>query len=207
MVDLTSTALGLIALYGPLAVATFTFLESSMLFPFLPSEVVVPAAAALLVTDAGSFVTFVGAAGGGGTVGALLLFYAFYGPDGRRADGIREWLRLSEDQLERSRRWFLRWGASSVLWGRFLPGLRSLVSIPAGIFGMHPVWFTVYTAVGTTGFYAAVAAAVYGFRQRSLFAALRGFAVGRPVLSSLAAAGALAVVVLSTLLYRRSGIS
>lgn len=205
MVDLTSTALRLIALYGPLAVALFTFLESSMLFPFLPSEVVVPASAALLVSDAASFAVFVGAAGCGGTLGALVLFYAFYGPGGRRVDRLRERLRLSEDHLERSRRWYLRWGASSVLWGRFLPGLRSVVSIPAGLFGMNPAWFTVYTALGTVGFYAAVAAAVYGLRQRSLFAALRSLAVGRPVASLLAATAALAAIVLATLLYRRIG--
>lgn len=66
MVDLTALTLHLLRLYGPLVLCLFTFLETSMLFPFLPSEVVVLAAAALLVTDPVSLVVFVLAAGMGG---------------------------------------------------------------------------------------------------------------------------------------------
>ncbi|MFC7008135.1 DedA family protein [Halalkalicoccus salilacus] len=154
MVDLGTTALRFVQLYGPLALLVFTFLEASMLFPFLPSEVVVPAAA-VLVQDAASFVVFVGAAGVGGTVGAFVPYYVFRGPGSRGTGRLGEYLHVSERSKERARRWFLEWGVTSVLWGRFLPGLRSVISIPAGLVGMNAAWFGALTAIGTVAFYAA----------------------------------------------------
>lgn len=202
--DLTGTALRLIELYGPLAVATFTFLESSMLFPFLPSEIVVPAAAVLLIHDVTSFVVFVGSAGLGGTAGAFVLFYAFYSSGSRWVDTLQGYVRLSDESITRSRRWFLKWGVSSVLWGRFLPGLRSVISIPAGLFEMDPLRFGVLTALGTVGFYTAVAAVVYFLRQQSVLEAVRTMAADRPALVALFLVGAVAVSLLVTLWYQRS---
>ncbi|QLG49414.1 DedA family protein [Natrinema halophilum] len=177
--DLGASALRFVRLYGPLALLLFTFLETSMLFPFFPSEVVVPGAAALLITDPLSFLVFVGAAAIGGTVGAFVPFYAFRGPGSRGLGRLRDRIDVSEEMVERGRRWFHRWGASSVLWGRFLPALRSVVSIPAGLAGMTQVRFGVYTAVGTILFYTAVGAIVYFGRQHSLFAALGSAAADR----------------------------
>lgn len=204
VVDLTSTALRLIELYGPLAVMVFTFLEASMLFPFLPSEIVVPAAAALLVQDIMSFVVFVGAAGFGGTVGAIILFYVFHGPRSGWIDQLKDYAHLSDETIERSRHWFLKWGASTVLWGRFLPGLRSVISIPAGLFRMNPLWFGSFTALGTIGFYATVAAVVYFLQQRSLFEVLHAFATDHPAFAILSLLGVLAASGVVTILYRRA---
>ena len=204
MVDVAATALRFVRLYGPLAVAIFTFLESSMLFPFLPSEVVVPAAAALLVHDVPSFVTFVGAATVGGTVGAFLPFYAFRGPGSRWTRRLREYLHISDDAVERARRWFLDWGVSSVLWGRFLPGLRSVVSIPAGLVRLDPAWFGAFTAVGTLVFYATVAGVVFVARRRVALAAARIVAAEHPIPVALALLGGVAVALLVTVWYRRA---
>lgn len=201
MEDGVRTALHFLRLYGPLALAVFTFLETSMLFPFLPSEVVVPAAAALLISDPASFVTFVVAGGVGGTVGAFVPFYVFRGPGTGWAAWIRERIRISEERIERGRGWFRRWGQSAVLWGRFLPALRSVVSIPAGLADMNPTRFGAFTAVGTIGFYAATGAIVYYGRQRSLFGAAIATAADRPVL---VAVGVLALLGLGSLARRWS---
>lgn len=194
MVEFGEVGVRFVRLYGPLALLVFAFLETSMLFPFLPSEVVVPAAAALLVVDAVSFVAFVAAATVGGTVGAYVPFYAFRGPGSRGLSRARDRIAVSDAAAERGQRWFLRWGRSSVLWGRFLPGLRSVVSIPAGLAGMSAGRFGAYTCVGSVGFYAAVGAVVYYGRRRSLFAAARAAAVERPVLAATALFAVLAVV-------------
>ena len=183
MAELADVALRFLRLYGPLALLLFTFLETSMLFPFLPSEVVVPAAAALLVTDPASFVVFVAAATVGGTAGSFVPFYVFRDTRAGGTDWIREYVHVSDEHVERGREWFDRWGTWSVLWGRFLPALRSVVSIPAGLARMEPARFGAYTAVGTVGFYAAVGALVYYGRQRSLFEAAYAFAVERPALT------------------------
>jgi membrane protein DedA with SNARE-associated domain len=155
--NLGRTALRLVADYGYLAVAVFTFLESSLLFPLLPSEVVVPGAAALLVRGPATFGLFVASVTVGTTAGSLFAFHVF-GERGRSALASHGgWLRISEDRLERGRRWFRRWGESSVLWGRLLPVLRSVVSIPAGLAGMARWKFTLYSAVGAGAFGGSVA--------------------------------------------------
>ncbi|SEO71444.1 membrane protein DedA, SNARE-associated domain [Halogranum amylolyticum] len=184
-VDPTRVLLDSLRLYGPLVLCLFTFLETSMLFPLLPSEVVVPAAAALLVTDVPSFLVFVLAATVGGTVGALVPFYVFYDTRVGERDWIRDRIDVSEERIERGQSWFRRWGQSSVLWGRFLPVLRSVISIPAGLAKMEPLRFGAYTAVGTAGFYAAASALVYYGRQQPLFAAAVDAAAERPALAVL----------------------
>lgn len=185
MADLTAVVLDALRLYGPLVLCLFTFLETSMLFPFLPSEVVVPAAAAILVTDRPSFLVFVAAAGVGGTVGAFVPFYVFADT---RAGRLRRHIAVSDARLQRGQRWFRRWGPSTVLWGRFLPVLRSVVSIPAGLARMDPLAFGLFTAVGTVGFYAVTAAVVYYSRHQALFQAAVAVATDRPALALLALA-------------------
>ena len=158
--NLGEAALRLVEQYGYLAVAAFTFLEASLLFPLLPSEVVVPGAAALLIGGPATFGLFVASVVVGTTAGSLFAYHVF-GERGRSAlSGRGGRLRISEDRLERATGWFRRWGESSVLWGRLLPVLRSVVSVPAGLAGMARWKFTLYSAVGALAFGAVVAAAV-----------------------------------------------
>ncbi|MFC6826636.1 DedA family protein [Halopelagius fulvigenes] len=201
MVDPTDVALRFVRLYGPLALLLFTFLETSMLFPFLPSEVVVPVAAALIITDVTSFLVFVLAAAVGGTVGAYVPYYVFRSDRVGGSGWIRDRVNVSEERIERGREWFQRWGRSSVLWGRFLPALRSVVSIPAGLAGMDSRRFGAFTAAGTVGFYAATGGVVYYGRQQSLFSAAFAVAADRP---ALVAGAILALLVVGVAVRRRS---
>ncbi|WP_204959919.1 DedA family protein [Salinigranum salinum] len=184
--DPTATTLEFVRLYGPVALCVFTFLETSMLFPFAPSEVVVPAAAAVLVTDPASFVVFVTAAGVGGVAGAFVPYSVCYGTRLSEAEWLGSRIRVSGERIDRGGAWFRRWGESSVLWGRFLPVLRSVISVPAGVARMDPYRFGLFTGLGTAGFYAATGALVYYGRQRSLFAAVVAVAVDRPILTGVA---------------------
>lgn len=167
--DLTGEAIALVHAYGYLGVFLFTFLESSMLFPLLPSEVVLPATAAVLVTGPLSLALFAGTATAGATVGALVLFVAFE-RGGERALDRWSFIRVDHEDVERGRRWFRRWGDHSVLWGRLLPVLRSVVTIPAGIARMDVRRFAAYSTVGALAFNAAVGAVVYAGRRRSVYA-------------------------------------
>ncbi|SIR26814.1 membrane protein DedA, SNARE-associated domain [Haladaptatus litoreus] len=160
MSGLTETALSLIQQYGFLAVFVFAFLESSMLFPLLPSELVVPTAAGLLVRDPVSFALFVIAMTVGTTVGSLLPY--FVGHEGHDAmDRYGRYLRVSPDETDRASHWFRRWGEHSVMWGRLLPVLRSIISIPAGFAEMDVRKFVVYTTVGALAFNLLVTGLVY----------------------------------------------
>lgn len=153
---LGQTALDLISQYGYLALVVFMFLETSMLFPFVPSEIVLPTGAALLVDGPLSFALFVASVTVGATVGSLCNYYAFDVYGERALERYGRYIHVSESELDRGRRWFRRWGESSVLWGRLLPLVRSVISIPAGLAEMNVRRFTVYTAVGSMLFGAAI---------------------------------------------------
>jgi len=59
------------------------------------------------------------------------------------------WLHLDHARLERAEAWFLRFEDWAVLLGRLTPVVRSFVSIPAGIFGVPLLRYTVLTLIGS----------------------------------------------------------
>jgi membrane protein DedA with SNARE-associated domain len=88
----------------------------------------------------------------GSVAGAVLLFYA-----GRAIGELRlrrwteahgRWIGLSTGDLDKSERWFKRHGAKTVLLARLVPGVRSLISIPAGVAGMNLGVFLLFTTIG-----------------------------------------------------------
>lgn len=208
---LTQAFLDFMAQYGYLAVFVFMFLETSMVFPFAPSEVVVPFAAGVLVHDPVTVVTFSLAAAAGATIGSLFAYYLF-GTVGERAlDRYGRYVHVSEADVERGQRWFRRWGESSVLWGRLLPVLRSIISIPAGLARMSVRKFALYSATGTFVFNAGVAWLVYYGKTRSIYQFV--FEATRAALAPLARYSAshplllgaiVSIVVLSSLLVYRN---
>jgi len=68
---------------------------------------------------------------------------------------------MDEEDLDRARGWFDRHDRSSVLIGRLVPGVRSLISLPAGFQEMPLLAFTALTAAGSIVWNAALVAAGY----------------------------------------------
>jgi membrane protein DedA with SNARE-associated domain len=65
-------------------------------------------------------------------------------------DRYGRWVLLSRGDIARATRWFERYGTAAVLIGRFIPGIRSIVSIPAGLAGMPVGRFVGFTLLGNT---------------------------------------------------------
>ena len=120
------------------------------LFPPIPSEVVLPLAGFLAAQGRLSVVAVIIWATAGSVAGALVL-YALGAVIGRQrllrmADRLPL---ISIDDVQRAERWFARRGGQAVLIGRFIPVVRSLVSIPAGVERMPLPKFTLYTTMGS----------------------------------------------------------
>jgi len=92
---------------------------------------------ATLVTTAASLV--------GAMVNYVLGYYVGYNAVLR----IGRYFGVSERYLEIARNWFDRYGGPSVMFARLVPGLRALISIPAGVARMNIPKFLVYTAIGS----------------------------------------------------------
>ena len=117
----------------------------------LPSEVIMPFAGWKLVLERGlgiSWILWAGFVGAvGSLVGAILEYYvARYAG---RGFIIRygKWFLLSESEIIKTEKWFEKWGTWAVVIVRFIPGLRGVVAIPAGIAKMNIFKFSVLTFV------------------------------------------------------------
>lgn len=60
-----------------------------------------------------------------------------------------KWLHLNHEKLERAERWFQRWEDWAVFLGRLTPVVRSFVSVPAGVFEVPFVRYTLLTLLGS----------------------------------------------------------
>lgn len=123
------------------------------LFPPIPSEVIMPLAGWSAERGRLAFAGVVLAGTAGSVLGALALYAlgARVGEDGLRTWTARHghWLLLSTADLDRAIGWFRTHGRWAVLLARLVPGIRSLVSIPAGVARMPPGVFLALTALGT----------------------------------------------------------
>ena len=152
-----------IATYGYLAILLLMVAESACI-P-VPSELVMTfggALAAGAVAGAGLNLAGVIIAGVAGNVIGSYIAWAVGRYGGQPA--LRRWgrrLRIREHDLDRASRWFDRYGPRAVLIGRLLPVVRTFISLPAGIAGMDPLRFGIYTTIGCIPWTAALAAAGY----------------------------------------------
>ena len=76
-------------------------------------------------------------------------------------DKAGRYVLLTHKDLDRAEAWFARRGDPFVFFGRFIPLLRSFVSVAAGLGEMAPVKFLVFTVLGCTGWCAALASIGY----------------------------------------------
>ncbi|MGC9398855.1 MAG: DedA family protein [Anaerolineae bacterium] len=144
---------GIIRAMGYVGLGMVMFLEN--IFPPIPSEAVLPMAGWLAYEQEGGFtlwgVTLVGALGS--VAGALVFYGLGYGFGEQRVRVLLrrygKWLLLSENDFDTALAWFDRYGEYVIFFGRMVPIVRSLISIPAGIAGMNLGRFGLYTGMGT----------------------------------------------------------
>ncbi|MBD9016116.1 MAG: DedA family protein [Prevotella sp.] len=134
-------------------VTLFMAIESSFI-PF-PSEVVVPPAAwKAMDPDSGmSFILVIVFATIGADLGALINYYLakwvgrpiiYSFADSR----IGHMCLIDRKKVEVAEEFFRKHGAASTIFGRLVPAVRQLISIPAGLAGMHVGKFLLYTTIG-----------------------------------------------------------
>ena len=140
--------LDLVARFGPVGLGIAVAAET--IVPPVPSELILPVAGFLAGRGELSLVGAVAGATAGSLVGALAAYWV--GAATGRARVGRLWARVpfSEPRdLERADAWFRDHQGRAVFIGRFVPVVRSLVSVPAGVARMPLARFVVLTALGS----------------------------------------------------------
>lgn len=136
---------------GYLGIMLLMFLEN--IFPPLPSELILPfagfEAAQGELHPVGIIIS--------GSIGALIGLWVWYkvgyavGTEGLKkwARKYGRWLTLNPTQVEYVDKWFDRHGHKAVFFGRLLPTVRTLISVPAGITEMPLKQFLLFSGLGT----------------------------------------------------------
>jgi len=149
--ELIGSAVEANPLMGYVVIAAVMLLEN--VFPPIPSELVMPLGGFYVQQGKLELVPVILA----GLIGTVLGAWFWYGI-GRLINEQRiehwlerhgKWIGISPADLARSRRWFNRHGSAVVFWGRIIPGVRTLVSVPAGIELMPQLPFLAWTTAGS----------------------------------------------------------
>ncbi len=172
---MTRWVLDFIGATGYLGIVALMFVEN--IFPPIPSEFIMPLAGFLVSENKFSFFAVVCAGTFGSVLGALPLYFlgAKIGAEKLKifADTRGRWFAFSSRDIERANRWFDKYGHFAVLLCRLVPGIRSLISIPAGINRMNMFSFLFFTTLGA-GVWTAFLAGL-GFILKSNFGEIENY--------------------------------
>ncbi|HEX9906285.1 MAG TPA: DedA family protein [Propylenella sp.] len=149
---------------GVLGIALLMFLEN--LFPPLPSELIMPLAGYVAAKGEANIVSVV-LAGAAGSLAGAFFWYGLgrlvdHETVKRFADRYSRWLTLSRADVEKADDWFDRYGHWAVLFGRLIPTVRTLISIPAGLSEMPIGRFLLFSGIGTLVWTTLLASIGYG---------------------------------------------
>ncbi len=121
-------------------------------FPPIPSEAVFPLAGYVVLKNEMSIIHIfgVGVTGGAGaTLGAFVIYLIALKLGRVGLAKYITYVKINSEILTKADKCFEKYGDKSVLFGRLIPGIRELVSIPAGIFKMNPKKFLIFTFIGS----------------------------------------------------------
>jgi len=119
----------------------------SMVFP-VPSEAVMPFAGFLLFEHRMSLISIIIFSTLGSIIGSIISYYiGMYG--GKRfINKFGKYLLLNEHHLKQTEDFFNKYGEKTIFISRFIPIVRHLISLPAGVGRMNIYKFSIYTVIG-----------------------------------------------------------
>ncbi|MBI5250300.1 MAG: DedA family protein [Desulfomonile tiedjei] len=144
--------------------AGFLMALESMVAP-VPSELVMPFVGFLAAEGKFSIEMSIFATSVGSIVGSLLSYYMGYLGGRPIVLKVGRYLLLNREHLEWTEKWFEKHGSWTILASRFIPVVRHLISIPAGLGKMRIVPFCVYTLIGATAWNTFLLVCGYKLRQ------------------------------------------
>ncbi|MFB1097274.1 DedA family protein [Terribacillus sp. JSM ZJ617] len=122
-------------------------------FPPIPSEIILLFGGFLAASTSLSPVGVILSATVGAMLGSVILYWVGKLFDLERLEAwVERWgryLKLKSSHLHKADSWFDKYGVWTVFLCRFIPVVRSLISIPAGMANMHFGMFLLYSTFGT----------------------------------------------------------
>ena len=149
--DYISWAVEKNSLIAYLTICLAMFLEN--IIPPIPSEIIMPLGGFFVYQQKLNFYILVFWGLFGTILGALPWYYLGRLVNQKRLSNFLDkkgkYLGISSNDLIKSKKWFEKYGVSLVFWGRLVPGIRTLISVPAGIELMPLGKFLIWTTFGS----------------------------------------------------------
>jgi membrane protein DedA with SNARE-associated domain len=137
--------------YGYFGIAWLIFLEN--IFPPIPSEIILTFGGFMTTKTDLTFVGVVITSTIGSVIGAIALYgIGTWIGENKLYNLVQKYgkfLRVTTEDLTKTFKWFERYGYWTIFFCRFIPLIRSLISIPAGITRMNIWIFIIFTTIGT----------------------------------------------------------
>ncbi len=134
-----------------LVICLAMFLEN--IIPPIPSEIIMPLGGFFVYQGTLNFYILVIFGLIGTVLGALPWYYLGKLLNEKKLSNFVEnkgrFLGITSKDFNKSKLWFDKYGVSLVFWGRLIPGIRTLISVPAGIELMPLRKFLVWTTLGS----------------------------------------------------------
>ena len=127
----------------------FMMMLESMVAP-VPSELVMPFAGFLIQQNEFTWVASIVASSLGTLIGSLIGYYMGKFGGYPAVHYLGRYLLLEREHLEYTAKWFEKHGEITVFVSRFIPVIRHLISIPAGVANMNLFRFCLFTIIGGT---------------------------------------------------------
>ena len=150
-----------------LTICLAMFLEN--IIPPIPSEIIMPLGGFFVYQQKLNFYILIFWGLLGTILGSLPWYYLGRLVNEKRLsnflDNKGKYLGISSKDLIKSKMWFEKYGVSLVFWGRLVPGIRTLISVPAGIELMPLRKFLIWTTFGSLIWVALLTYAGYLFGE------------------------------------------
>ena len=134
-----------------LTISLAMFLEN--IIPPIPSEIIMPLGGFFVYQEKLNFYILVFWGVFGTIVGSMPWYYLGKLVNEKRLSNFLDkrgkYIGITSNDLIKSRRWFDKYGVSLVFWGRLVPGIRTLISVPAGMELMPLRKFLIWTSLGS----------------------------------------------------------
>ena len=134
-----------------LAICLAMFLEN--IIPPIPSEIIMPLGGFFVYQQKLNFYTLVFWGLFGTIAGSMPWYYLGKLVNEKRLSNFLDkngkYLGITSNDLAKSKIWFDKYGVSLVFWGRLVPGIRTLISVPAGMELMPLRKFLIWTTLGS----------------------------------------------------------
>jgi membrane protein DedA with SNARE-associated domain len=196
--NLTAWIIGIMERLGYIGIALLMFLDN--VFPPIPSEIIMPSAG--YSASQGNLTLFgvIIAGSIGSLLAAAVLYWVGYqfshAAIFRFVDKYGKYFFIKTDDVKKSLTWFEQYGHRIVFFGRMIPAVRSLISIPAGMSRM-PFWkFMLFSGLGTIIWTTFLACVGFYFGENQAFMHQIFSQVGYGII-------AIVLIILAIIFYRR----